>query len=643
MFYAFLLEKGGTMAQDEGGWENVVDLKEGNRKAGVGRATMMMYSSEAGNPLKEVVIDGRELMSLYGAGKFDVLSEKLMAILGLLSMRENTYLHRSSSTSSFINSFVQNFLYLMSREDFVIPEKHAQRYILLNHPISNLIAMSEFKNSDRELRILLGQKNNVVKVLTLLSRRNEIRIDLEALFKASAPLASLWYWGYYVGSIISKGGLDNIRYHMAQIEKIGGMLTGLPVGVVTGPYFRATYADPNGDRPVKERVNELIKRSLKSVRVENNPKNDQIAVITGKWFPESSVYRPQYRYLQALKENYQLTLVHLGPRKEGIDGGMFKEVRHVAIDGRGRLDLSAVIKNDFMVAYFPDVGMLPESIYLSNLRLAPIQVTTYGHPVSTFGSEIDYFLGGVDAEIAEKAQDNYSERLILLPGVGQFPVYPQYTAEGMEKSKKEFVISCPWSGQKINYPMLQNLREIRDRANRTVMFRFFTGGDFDRWNLLVPSVEEIADVLGQEHIEVFPAKAYRDYMASIEEADISLDSFPFGGYNTMVDALFLKKPVITFEGDKAYNRFASSLLKRSGLQELVARSDAEYIAKAVKLINDDTYRQDIVRRVLELDLEGKIFETDETGAFTRAMDYLIEHHRELQEDVSRHPIVIDGK
>jgi hypothetical protein len=601
---------------------------------------LVLYSGYPENQQKKVMVDSRELMSLYGAGNFDLLSEKLIEILWLLSMRENTYLRRSSSTSPFINTFVQNFLYLMTREDFVIPERHAQRYILLNHVISNLVAISDFRDSDREVRILLGQKNNVVKVLALLSRRNEVRVELEALFDASGLLASLWYWGYYVGSVVSKRELDNIRLHMGQIEKVGDRLKGVPVGVVTAPYFRSTYVDPTGDREVKSRVNELIKRSLKGVKVENHPQKDQIVVITGKWFPESSVFRPQYRYLEALKEDYELTLVHLGSGREAVDRGMFKEVRHVAIDGTGRLDLSAIVKNEFMVAYYPDVGMLPESIYLSNLRIAPIQITTYGHPVSTFGSEIDYFLGGIDAEIPEKADENYSEKLILLPGVGQFPVYPDYRAQGIKKTRKEFVISCPWSGQKINYPMLINLRQIRERADRPVLFRFFTGGEFDRWNLFVPSVDEIASILGLDAIEVFPAKPYKEYMALIEESDISLDSFPFGGYNTMVDALFLKKPVVTFEGDKAYNRFASSLLRRSGLDELVAMNDEEYVSIAVKLIRDDTYRRGIGQKLFELNLKEKIFETDETGAFKRAIDYLIEHHAELRTDASREPIVI---
>ncbi len=44
------------------------------------------------------------------------------------------------------------------------------------------------------------------------------------------------------------------------------------------------------------------------------------------------------------------------------------------------------------------VGMHPVDLIFSNLRLAPVQVTTYGHSSSTHGSAIDYFVGGEEVE-----------------------------------------------------------------------------------------------------------------------------------------------------------------------------------------------------------------------------------------------------
>src|SRR2546429_306824 len=78
------------------------------------------------------------------------------------------------------------------------------------------------------------------------------------------------------------------------------------------------------------------------------------------------------------------------------------------------------------VVYYPDIGMTPQSILLANLRLAPIQIMSLGHPVSTWGSEIDYFISGADVEPPNYPERNYSERLVLLPGCGGVYNRPLY-------------------------------------------------------------------------------------------------------------------------------------------------------------------------------------------------------------------------
>ena len=42
-------------------------------------------------------------------------------------------------------------------------------------------------------------------------------------------------------------------------------------------------------------------------------------------------------------------------------------------------------------------------------------------------------------------------------------------------SADEVIINCPWHGQKINYPLLQLLRQIVQQSQRPLLFRFFLG------------------------------------------------------------------------------------------------------------------------------------------------------------------------
>jgi len=584
-----------------------------------------------------VSINPKDLMNLYLGNKHAELSDKFLEVLNFLNQRENTYLQLPPQAEYFINIFMENFLYFFTKEDFVIPQRHWSPYILVNNLISNLAALSGFKNTDAHLKILLSQKSNLIKILALYSRRNEISIDYDVLFKTNPKMTSLWYWIYFIGNTISKTNHENTLKHIAQIDKIGEKLQGIPFHYITEPYFRSTYADPENDRKIKRRINEIVKASFSNVPITNKPDKKKIAVISGRWFPASAVYKTQYDYVKALANDYDLTLVTLTEMRKDTDTSLFKDVRHVGIRGNN-LNITALADNDFSLAYYPDVGMHPESVYLANLRISPIQVTQYGHPVSTFGSEIDYFIGGHDTDA--KGADNYSERLVLIPGLGQHPVYPDYTPQNLKNETDDFIISCTWSGQKVNYPMLMNLKKIADQASKRVVYRIFTGGDLDRWNFFLPSAREIAAVLGNDRVTVYNFKPYKEYMALLEGSDMSLDSYPFGGCNTIVDVLYARNPIVAFEGTKAYNRLASVILRKLDLADLIATNDDEYVEKTLKLINDDKYRNGLRKKIQNLDLMEKLFTSDDSVYFKKAIDYLIENHESLKDDTSRKPIII---
>ena len=82
--------------------------------------------------------------------------------------------------------------------------------------------------------------------------------------------------------------------------------------------------------------------------------------------------------LSLIKCHSTLTLVHIGPMHDNIDTSLFSEVRHFpAIQNPATLseEQRAVVTNqNWQIAYFPDVGMDAETIYLVSQRIAPIQI-----------------------------------------------------------------------------------------------------------------------------------------------------------------------------------------------------------------------------------------------------------------------------
>jgi protein O-GlcNAc transferase len=70
------------------------------------------------------------------------------------------------------------------------------------------------------------------------------------------------------------------------------------------------------------------------------------------------------------------------------------------------------------------------------------------------------------------------------------------------------------------------------------------------------------------------------------DIDIALDTFPYNGGTTTMEALWQGVPVLTFTGDRWAARISASLLVEAGLSEFVASNLEEYIALAVALAGD---------------------------------------------------------
>ena len=441
-----------------------------------------------------------------------------------------------------------------------------------------------------------------------------------------------------VYDFITERHYHKIQDHLEYIDKIEDNLF-IPADFHI-PYFLSTYINPVKDRKIKERINLIIKNNYQGLN-KNNRKiisllKPKIAIASENFCSRHSIHRCYYEFIKELEKDYDLTLIEFGELPKNTDHDLFKEVINIKPNAENNLKIAQIINSNFSVIYYPDIGMNMESILLSNLRLANIQVTGYGHPVSTFGSEIDYFIGGFDTEILKNYQSNYSEKLILIPGLAVSSLYPDYIPKNIKKNSDPFIIICPWTIQKINFFHLNKLKELLKNSNKKLLFRFFPALNSCK-QLQDNLVDEIAKILGKENIEVIGNISALKYMELFEEGDICIDSYPFGGHNIVVDSLFLGKPIIAIEGEKAYNKFAGAILKKLNLDELIARNYDDYLNKIINIINNDQYRESICKKITPDNFKN-YYQYNRPEHFKKAIDYIIENNDKLAGN--KEPIII---
>jgi hypothetical protein len=584
-------------------------------------------------------INSSKLYQLFLQGKNDKVCEAIIKILDYFEKHNYTSIDLEAMQN--INDFVSIVFALMVNPDFRIPgDRFGYPMVAKAHLFANLVRISAYGTTDHVLSHILCQKGNFAKLLFLYTSRNSIYIPAKQLFDINAQYASLWYFTYPLPTIgcITPTVYANVQRHITEMDEryevIDHRLTPL--------YFACTYLnDENGnDHKVKEILNRGAEKFATTIEVKNTPKRDSIALVTAKWFENSAVHKSSAPLIKRLSERYRLTLIHVGFRRpEKMITEAFDKVHFLQFDDQGVLSTDAIEDNDFQLAYFPDVGMNDESIWLSNIRWAPIQVTSYGHPVSTFSRQMDYFIAGYDSEVHEDLEDNYSERVVLIPGIGAHPTWPNYVAKYPEKRSEKAIVNCVWGPDKHNWPMYKVLKQIADKSQKPVEFQLFCSKGVNRYQAFLPFKREVEELL-PNYATVHADKEYYDYMEEAEYADFALNSWPFGGYNTVVESLYLHKPIITMEGQKFYNKAGACLLRKVGLSDLIAQSIDEFMELTLRMINDPAFLQEKQEHLRNLDLRKVLFDTDEPAYFEEAIEYLIDNHEQLQADKSRAPIII---
>lgn len=580
-------------------------------------------------------INEKNLAYAYSQGEYAGIASELSKWLTALSKIQLKAVNKETlALFDFSAEVIGHFL---TRPDLNFTQKDFLKLLRLHQPLTNLFALSQYGNSDTFLKNIKFEEKTSILYAPLLTARNKMAFSRARLFSENSLVASEWYGQYLFGarSFASKVVSENLISHLSFWDERMVLCVSLSNG-----YMRSTYIDPNIDRHYKNNFNRIVQSRMSSSHIKSNPESKKIGVATARWAAVHPTYKNRFELFRELSKSFELTLIHIGPPRTDIDTTIFKNVIHAKFEN-GRVNAPELFNNDFGMLFYPDIGMNVESRFLSNLRLAPVQVTTNSHPVSTFGSKIDFFLTGIESEEdPTTAHRHYSERLVLIPGIGTLPEVPTSKVKRKEVAANtsldsELIIACPWGSLKINHKQLCLLRRLSTKVKRRVRFRFLATLGMDSLHYPATLID-LQSVLG-ERVELFADLPYQEYMEKLADSHFAMDAFPFGGNTSIVDCLHLGIPIVTRMGWQFYNRAGPIILKRAGLDELIAYNEDDYIEYGCRLVNDSSLNLAIRQKMEGLNVTSLLSNLSSTDAFVAACSYLINHR---PDPTIRTPIVI---
>jgi predicted O-linked N-acetylglucosamine transferase (SPINDLY family) len=111
---------------------------------------------------------------------------------------------------------------------------------------------------------------------------------------------------------------------------------------------------------------------------------------------------------------------------------------------------------------------------------------------------------------------------------------------------------------------------------------------------------------------------YQDFTALIRATDIALAPFPYNGAMTMLDCLWQGVPVVALQGGSTFRtRMAHSILGALGLEELLAKTPADYRERVLRLAADGTRRAEL-RETLRERIRGSALQ--DFSGFPRSLE-----------------------
>ncbi len=304
------------------------------------------------------------------------------------------------------------------------------------------------------------------------------------------------------------------------------------------------------------------------------------------------------------RDRFQVYCYHVGSHRDGITRefhDLSDVFRHLPTSLEAICE--QVLGDQLDVLIFTDLGMDPKTTQLAALRLAPVQCTAWGHPVTSGLPTIDYYLSSDRMEPAS-AQQHYTETLVRLPNIGI--CYSKPPLPAVERPRSHFglrenaiVYLCFQSPYKYLPQYDRLFAQIAQQvANAQFVFlRHSSKFTVERFQHRLQQAFAEFGLRSSDYCVFLPKLDRDSYWSLNQRSDVFLDSLDWSGGNSTLEAVAYGLPVVTRPGKLMRGRHSSAILQQLGVTATIAQTEAEYVDIAVRLGLDAAWRRTISAQI----------------------------------------------
>ena len=216
---------------------------------------------------------------------------------------------------------------------------------------------------------------------------------------------------------------------------------------------------------------------------------------------------------------------------------------------------------------------------------APVQASWLGYPTTTGLAAIDYYLADKHFLPPGQFERYFTEKLVYLPSAWTFkpssyapPVNPLPALTAGHITFGSFNRMA-----KLNEPTVALWAQLMRATPGSRMLIAGVPVDVAQ-RQLIPLFEQAG--VAQERLSFHEFSNHEAHFALHHQVDIALESMPYSGCTTSNHALWMGVPSLTCVGTTPASRLCAANLGQLGLDDFIAASAQEFVAKGVRWAND---------------------------------------------------------
>ena len=462
-----------------------------------------------------------------------------------------------------------------------------------------LLVLKKQDDAKKILEIISQEKNNIDEKYQLLEKfeRNAIAMDDQEIENYRSNSLKKINEAIYANNI--KLNIDN--------------------QFLDPPLFYYSY-DKNDNLELSKKLNQLFKNSyteLSQVTKINTQKNKKIKIgFISEYFINHTITKLFKGLILNLDTSlFEIRIFYLDNGK-GIDKEFYErekkgELKNFKLPNLFNEKKNLILNENLDILFYPDIGLSTQLYYLTFLRLAKYQITSWGHPETTGNPNIDFFLSSKLLETnVDEAQNHYSEKLLLSDYLPMYYSRPKIEEINDNELSENNIYSCPQTLFKLHPDFDDIIFEILNNDKNAKIF-FIKGKEMSFEKKILERFEKkISNKI--ERIFFLDQMSRTEYINHCGRSSVLLDPLYFGAGNSFHESMFYGTQTVTMPTQYLRSKIVEGAYRQMKINNPpIAKNKKQYVALAIEIANTKKEKMLEIKKNYAEQAKRNLFENNE--------------------------------